>query len=297
MAARIREHLWDPDHQIFANRFWSGRFSTRHSPTSFYPLAAGVATAEQAEALVHRHLLNPARFLDETGLPAIARDDPASRDNVYWRGRMWPPLDFWVYEGLMRYGYLTEAIGLAEIGARRFMDEWQRDRHCHENFAAFKDQPTDTPDSDSFYTWGALLPLMGTMIFMDADPWNGLQIGRAAPPPGRVEVGPMPFAGGIFRLVQDPDRLSIIRNGVTALESTISGRFSHIVFDDRVAGLTVPAHDRDGEIRFPAIAPADVAAMSLDADPLRTPEEKPVRIALRASRTPRRLTVYLRDRR
>ena len=26
MVTRIREHLWDKDHQIFANRFWSGRF-------------------------------------------------------------------------------------------------------------------------------------------------------------------------------------------------------------------------------------------------------------------------------
>ncbi len=190
MVVRIREGLWDPDAQIFANRFWSGRFSSRHSPTSFFPLAAGAATAEQAEALVHRHLLNPARFLDDLGLPAIARDDPAARDNVYWRGRMWPPLNFWVYEGLMRYGYAAEAIKVAEVGVRGFMEEWRQERHCHENFAVFEGAPTDTPDSDTFYTWGALLPFIGSMVLIDADPWRGVQVGRAVPPPAHVEIGP-----------------------------------------------------------------------------------------------------------
>jgi putative isomerase len=295
MVTRIREHLWDKDHQIFANRFWSGRFSDRHSPTSFFPLAAGAATAEQAEALVHRHLLNPKRFLDDAGLPAIARDDPAARDNVYWRGRMWPPLNFWVYEGLMRYGYAQEAIRLAETGARRFMDEWQRERHCHENFAVFPDQPTDTADSDSFYTWGALLPFIGTMVFMDADPWRGLQIGRAVPPASRVEIGPVPFASGVCHLTQLPDRLSLLHNGVVTLESTISGRFSQVVVDGATIGMTIPAHEHEGQISLPALDPAKITAGFLDEESLRIAPGTPVRVKLPSSKKPCRLTIHLRS--
>lgn len=84
------------------------------------------------------------------------------------------------------------------------------------------------------------------------------------------------------------------RNGVAVLDSTVSGRFSEVVFEDRAVGLTVPAHEADGQISLPAIDPVHVVGMFLDADPLPLEPEKPVRIVLRSSRTPRRLTIYLR---
>jgi len=159
-AGLIREQLWDAEREIFANRCWDGRFSTRHSPTSFYPLVAGAASQEQAEALVSRHLLTDERFGGPVVVPAIARDDSAFADNVYWRGRVWAPLNFWVYLGLRRYGYRAEARTLAERSLRLFWQEWNDRRHCHENYNSVTGEGCDSPDSDPFYTWGALLPLL-----------------------------------------------------------------------------------------------------------------------------------------
>ena len=60
LAARVQGGLWDPDRRVFANRLWSGRFVRSLAPTSFYPMAAGIATPEQAEALVREHLVDAA---------------------------------------------------------------------------------------------------------------------------------------------------------------------------------------------------------------------------------------------
>lgn len=91
MREKIRSELWNPDQQIFANRFPNGTFSNRISPTSFYPLLIGAATEAQAESMVHSWLLNASRFCISPngdfdgndpngcyyGLPSISADDPA----------------------------------------------------------------------------------------------------------------------------------------------------------------------------------------------------------------------------
>jgi mannosylglycerate hydrolase MGH1-like protein len=159
-AGMVRTEMWDPDRQIFANRHWDGRFSARHSPTSFYPLVAGAASQQQATALISAHLLNERRFWGRFVLPSIARDDPAFGDNVYWRGRVWGPLNFWTYLGLRRYAFRAEARELATRSLRLFWGEWHAAHRCYENFNSVTGKAGDQPDSDSFYTWGALLPLL-----------------------------------------------------------------------------------------------------------------------------------------
>ena len=91
MRDKIRSELWDPNQQVFANRFPNGTFSNRISPTSFYPLLIGAASEEQAETMVYHWLLNSSRFCISPngdfhgndpnrcyyGLPSISADDPA----------------------------------------------------------------------------------------------------------------------------------------------------------------------------------------------------------------------------
>ncbi len=86
-----------------------------------------------------------------------------------------------------------------------------------------------------------------------------------------------------------------MRDGVTVLDSTISGRFSGLVFDDRAVALTIPAHEVSGHLSLPAIDPAQVVEAVLDADPLPLTPEKPFQIALGPSATSRRLIIYLRE--
>jgi putative isomerase len=140
-----------------------GQFSYRLSPTNFYPLLARAATPEQADAMLQKHLLNPREFWGERVIPSISRDDPAFKDQTYWRGRIWAPMNFLVYEGLLNYDTplaVETRRQLANRSMQLFMHEWRDKGHVHENYSAVTEDSDTVQDSDRFYHWGALLGLI-----------------------------------------------------------------------------------------------------------------------------------------
>jgi hypothetical protein len=153
--------LWSEEHGIFLNlRLDTGEFSQRLSPTCFYPLLARAATAAQARTMMRRHFHNPDEFSAQWILPSIVRNDPAYADNDYWRGRIWPPMNFLVYLGLCQYDLPDERRILAEKSKNLFLQEWRGHGHVHENYNAETGLGCDVPNSDPFYHWGALLALI-----------------------------------------------------------------------------------------------------------------------------------------
>jgi len=171
-AARLNERistmLWDEARQVFAGRHRSGAFEPSLSVTCFYPLLAGAATEAQAGALIERYLLDPQKFWGERVLPSSAHDDPASADNVYWRGRIWPPHLFLVWEALRCHGRPDLAAEVAGRAWRMFEAAWGEARICRENFHRADPTGDDSPDSDRFYSWGALIPAM--RMLQEGDP-------------------------------------------------------------------------------------------------------------------------------
>ena len=202
LAALVRERLWDPGREVFSARRWSGEWASSLAPTSFYPLVAGIATPEQAEALVRRHLLDPERFWGPRPLAATTYDDPATPDDVYWRGRIWPPLVFLTWEGLRRAGYAAEAAELAERAWTMFAAEWTERRRCRENYKIDPAADPEVDDSDGFYTWGALLALLPLLERGDASPWSGLTLA----PGGEVTFGGLGWAmrDGVIERAGEP---------------------------------------------------------------------------------------------
>jgi len=166
-AERYRKslaQLWDTESGIFLNRdLRNGTFVRRISPTNFYPLLAKAVTPEQAEEMLKRHLLNPEEMWGERALPAIARNDAAFKDQDYWRGRIWGPMNYLVYEGLCNYDTPSAKIArqqLAQKSMALFKNEWTQKGHVHENYSAISDDSDNVPSSDRFYHWGALLGLI-----------------------------------------------------------------------------------------------------------------------------------------
>lgn len=160
-AARYRDRLatlWDEKTGIFLNKdLHTGQFSTRLSPTNFYPLLAKAATPEQAKTMVEKHLLNPDEFWGEYVIPSIARNDPAFRDQDYWRGRIWGPMNYLVYLGLQNYDGTGTRGSFAQKSYNLFLKEWSEKRHVHENYNAMSGTGDDVSSRDRFYHWGALL--------------------------------------------------------------------------------------------------------------------------------------------
>ncbi|MGC9199944.1 MAG: MGH1-like glycoside hydrolase domain-containing protein [Acidobacteriaceae bacterium] len=150
--------LWVPTEGIYLNKdLHTGKFSQRLSPTNFYPMLAHAPSAAQADQMVRQHMMNPAEFWGQWVLPSIARDDPAFRDQNYWRGRIWGPMNYLVYLGLCNYNLPAAQAALASKSYALFLREWQQHRHVHENYNAMLGEGDDVKNSDRFYHWGALL--------------------------------------------------------------------------------------------------------------------------------------------
>jgi neutral trehalase len=168
--AHFREKLgtmWDEKTGIFLNKdLHTGQPITRLSPTNFYPLLARAATQEQARTMIEKHLMNPKEFWGEWVIPSIARDDPAFKDQDYWRGRIWGPMNYLVYLGLRNYDDSAARQEFAEKSYKLFLKEWSEKRHVHENYNAILGTGDDVTSSDRFYHWGALL---GYVEFMEAE--------------------------------------------------------------------------------------------------------------------------------
>ncbi|MGD0733111.1 MAG: trehalase family glycosidase [Terracidiphilus sp.] len=150
--------LWDEKTGMFLNKdLYTGLFNHRLGPTNFYPLLAKAATPKQAKRMIHEHLLNPEEFWGKWVIPTIARNDPAFKDQFYWRGRIWGPVNYLVYLGLRNYDDPTVRREFAQKSYELFLQEWNENRHVHENYNAITGSGDDVTSSDRYYHWGALL--------------------------------------------------------------------------------------------------------------------------------------------
>ena len=150
--------MWDEQAGMFLNvNLHTGEKSTRLSPTNFYPLLANAATPEQARTMIEKHLKNPQEFWGEYVIPAIARNDPGFKDQQYWRGRIWGPMNYLVYLGLRNYDDAAVRKDFANKSYALFVKEWTENGHVHENYNAVTGTGDDVTSSDRFYHWGALL--------------------------------------------------------------------------------------------------------------------------------------------
>lgn len=154
--------LWDEKSGIYKNRRTdTGEFSNRLSPTNFYPMLAKAPTQVQAERMIKKHLLNPEEFNTEWMIPSIAKNDPAFKDQDYWRGRIWGPMNFLVYLGLSNYNLPEARKILAEKSNQLMMENVRLNGYIYENYNAITGNITDPAEGkrmgDNYYHWGALL--------------------------------------------------------------------------------------------------------------------------------------------
>jgi len=149
---------WDEQKGFYYNRRTdTGELNRRISPTNFYPLLANAPTQKQAKRMIDEHLFNPEEFWGEWVIPATSRNDPAYKDNTYWRGRIWAPLNFLVYMGLRNYDLPEARKALSEKSKNLLLKSWLEHGYVFENYNADSGLGDDVRNSDKFYHWGALL--------------------------------------------------------------------------------------------------------------------------------------------
>ncbi len=212
----VRDKLWNDKDGIYENRYWDGRFSNRLSPTNFYPLLAGIATPEQAARMIKEHLLNPQEFWGKYVAPTIARNDPAFHDQFYWRGDIWGPTNYLLYEGVNRYRFDDVALEYAQKSYDLFMDDWRGNQHDDEEYYAWGGGTGN--DSSTHYTWGALLCLIPLEQYIDVNPWEGLRFG-ALDPPEAGEFQRAVWEKHSYDVIVGPNRTALAREGKLRFEA------------------------------------------------------------------------------
>lgn len=153
--------LWDEQTGIFLNRRMdTNEKSYRLSPTNFYPMLARACTQQQAERMIKDHYYNPDEFYGEYVMPSIARNDAGFKDNDYWRGRIWGPMNFLVYMGMKNYDLKTARADLITKSKNLLLKNWKADGGVYENYNSVTGKGADVKNADGFYHWGALLTFM-----------------------------------------------------------------------------------------------------------------------------------------
>lgn len=126
-----------------------------------------VPTQTQVERMMTAYFRNPAKFAEEWIIPSISRDDPAYKDQHYWRVRIWAPMNYLVYFGMRNYDITEDRKILAEKSKKLLLKEWLENGHVHENYCAETGYGCSSTvsgnkniASDRFYHWGGLLGLI-----------------------------------------------------------------------------------------------------------------------------------------
>ncbi|MCR5782411.1 MAG: hypothetical protein K6G90_06690 [Clostridia bacterium] len=157
-AEAALETLWNNGTGIYENRdAVTGEFSHRVSPTNLYSLFSERVSEERRKLISERYILDPDEMGGEYMLPSISRSDPAFADQDYWRGRIWPPMNYLVYEALRFSGMKNEMRLLAESSRNILLREWREHGHVHENYSGIDGSGCGVENSCSFYHWGGLL--------------------------------------------------------------------------------------------------------------------------------------------
>ncbi len=172
----INTYLWNEAAGFYFDRYWDGTFSKKKAASNFYPLAAKIPDQKRA-LLLKKRLLNEEEFWGDYVVPTISRDDPEYADQDYWRGKIWPPTNYLIYQGLKAYGFDAVASEFAKKSAELFMRSWVNFQLCPENF----DSRIGEAGEQRYQSWGPLFALIALEEYIDFTPWDGFRFGMIQP--------------------------------------------------------------------------------------------------------------------
>ena len=172
MLKEMNDRLWNDGLGLYCNRMWdnnpdgSPQFVTRITPMNFYPLICGAPDQARAKRMLD-YFHDPKKFWGDYLVPTLPYDDPDFARQEYWHGHTWAPVNYLLWQGLVRYDDAAHQADFVRRSVNLFMHGWNTDaRICSENYRS----NTGAPDDDPHYTWGALLPLIGVEALVDIGP-------------------------------------------------------------------------------------------------------------------------------
>jgi alpha,alpha-trehalase len=123
----INRYLWDEKSGLFFDfNFQAGQRSSYRYATTFYPLWAGLATADQAKAVAK----NISLFEKPGGLAMSTDESGAQWDLPYG----WGNIEMLAVEGLRRYGFNADADRISYEFLSMVLENFRRDGNIREKY-------------------------------------------------------------------------------------------------------------------------------------------------------------------
>jgi hypothetical protein len=159
VARTINEKMWNAQRKFYFDLTVDGTQSPAKTIAAFWTLLAGVASAEQAEALA-AELRNPDSFGRRHRVPTTPADQPGfDPAGGYWRGAVWSPTNTMIIRGLERYEQQALAHELALEHLRMVSEVFQTTGTVWENYAPDSVSP-GKPAKPDFVGWTGIVPIM-----------------------------------------------------------------------------------------------------------------------------------------
>lgn len=114
----------------------------------FVPLFANLYTKEEAKNVIHKHLNNELTFKAPFGIRTVSKFEPSYRPNAFWRGPVWMVPQWFIYKGLMNYGFKEDAKKIA-LTATRLIEK--------SGFREYFNPETGQGYGARRFTWGTLI--------------------------------------------------------------------------------------------------------------------------------------------
>lgn len=272
----INKWLWHEELGIYLSRFIDGTWNYTKTPMSFYPLICGIPDRIMAERLINEHLINPVEFWGEYVIPSVSFDDPefegkdlyehfeeGADKSCYeeWRGTIWPPSNYLVYNGMKRYGFDSVAAEFALKSTRMWNRTWEKYNWFPEYFDAIPGRPINDVAANTahrYQSWSMTLPLTGIQELIDIEPWSknsGIRFGTLASTIGNNEIHNVFFQGRNYSVVQQPDKLQLFENAKEIVSaSTGAVIFRDFYYDDKICSFTIKTvSDIEVVLDYPAV--------------------------------------------
>ncbi|MHB9025986.1 MAG: MGH1-like glycoside hydrolase domain-containing protein [Armatimonadota bacterium] len=214
MSARVNLRLWDQARGYFRSQNWDGVPTDHQSAAGLLVLAGRVSTRAHKDRLLAEYL--EPYFATPYLLPTLGTGDAAFHDQLPWRGRVSPLLNYLICEGLRYYGQDEWAERISLSGLELVRASWAEGHQLFASYHALTGRGDDLPQ-DPLAPAGILLGALGVALLIDVEPWNGLRLGNLSGQ--EMSVSGVTIAGQRFDVTCDERGMTVQRNGMTWIET------------------------------------------------------------------------------
>lgn len=134
--------------------------------SGFMAMWAGIATEEEAKEIVSRHYCDTLSFNAPAGIRTLSPQEKmynvkASGNPSSWQGPVWINVNYLVFRGLVRYGFVAEACELAEKTILLLGRDYERFGALHEYYLPENGEPVL---NKGFQNWNLLVLNMAAWL-------------------------------------------------------------------------------------------------------------------------------------